>query len=93
MAASPRIPPPPLPEIDWTSTTAYLKSCHAWLDAMERWRVETLPGWIDATRTYLLGQALLHPGNAGLPDPRDATQHMPEKPLDTVAEIRLPALD
>jgi hypothetical protein len=94
MAASPRIPPPPMPEIDWSSTTAYLKSCNAWLDAMERWRIETLPAWIDATRTHLLGQALLRPGDAAtLPDPRDGTGRVPEKPLDAVAEIRLPALD
>lgn len=83
-----------MPEIDWSSTTAYLKSCNAWLDAMERWRVETLPGWIDATRTHLLGQALLLPGDASaLPDPRDGTERVPAKPLDAVAEIRLPALD
>ena len=94
MAESPRIPPPPMPEIDWSSTAAYLKSCHEWLDAMERWRAETLPGWIGATRAYLLEHALLHPGHAtALPDPRDGTRKVPAKPLDTVAEIRLPALD
>jgi hypothetical protein len=61
---------------------------------MERWRAETLPGWIDATRAYLLEHALLHPGHAtALPDPRDGTRKVPAKPLDTVAEIRLPALD
>src|SRR5512142_839365 len=52
MAASPRIPPPPMPQVDWSSSTAYLRSCHEWLDAMERWRTETLPDWIAQTRKY-----------------------------------------
>jgi hypothetical protein len=94
MAASPRIPPPPMPEVDWSSSTAYLRSCHEWLDAMERWRSETLPAWIEQTRKYLLEHALVNPGNpVALPDPRAETRRITDKPLDLVSEIRLPALD
>lgn len=94
MAASPRIPPPPMPQVDWSSSTAYLRSCHEWLDAMERWRVETLPDWIAQTRAYLLEHALLNPENpVVLPDPRAETRRVGDKPLDLVTEIRLPAVD
>lgn len=83
-----------MPEVDWSSSTAYLRSCHEWLDAMERWRNETLPAWIEQTRKYLLEHALLNPDNpVVLPDPRAETRRIAEKPLDTVAEIRLPAVD
>jgi hypothetical protein len=94
MAASPRIPPPPMPEVDWSSTSAYLRSCHEWLDAMERWRNETLPAWIEQTRKYLLEHALTSPENPiELPDPRAETRSVSDTPLDTVTEIRLPAID
>ena len=94
MAASPRIPPPPLPEVDWSSTSAYLRSCHDWLDAMEAWRTETLPTWIEQTRKYLLEHALMSPDNpVVLPDPRVETRRVTDKPLDTVSEIRLPVID
>jgi hypothetical protein len=94
MAASPRIPPPPMPEVDWSSSTAYLRSCHEWLDAMERWRTETLPDWIAQTRKYLLEHALLNPDHpVVLPDPRAETRRVGDKPLDVVTEIRLPVVD
>jgi hypothetical protein len=94
MSASPRIPPPPMPEVDWSSTAAYLRSCHEWLDAMERWRAETLPGWIEQTRKYLLETALMNPESpVVLPDPQAETRRLSEKPLDTVPEMRLPAID
>ena len=94
MAASPRIPPPPMPQVDWSSSTAYLRSCHEWLDAMERWRVETLPEWIAQTRKYLLEHALMNPDNpVVLPDPRAETRRVGDKPLDLVTEIRLPVVD
>jgi hypothetical protein len=94
MAASPRIPPPPMPEVDWSSTSAYLRSCHEWLDAMEVWRTETLPAWIEQTRKYLLEHALMSPENpVVLPDPRAETRRVSDKPLDIVTEIRLPAID
>ena len=35
-----------MPSVNWSSSSAYLRSCHEWLDAMERWRSEVLPGWI-----------------------------------------------
>ncbi len=83
-----------MPEVDWSSSASYLRSCHEWLDAMERWRSDTLPAWIAQTRTYLLEHALMNPGNAvNLPDPRAGTDRIAERPLDTVAEIRLPAID
>jgi hypothetical protein len=94
MAASPRIPPPPMPQVDWSSTTAYLRSCHEWLDAMERWRTDTLPEWIAQTRQYLLEHALLNPDSpVVLPDPRAETRRVGDQPLDLVTEIRLPAVD
>jgi len=83
-----------MPEVDWSSSSAYLRSCHEWLDAMEHWRTDTLPAWIEQTRKYLLEHALLNPDNpVVLPDPRIETRKLAEKPLDTVAEIRLPAVD
>ena len=83
-----------MPEVDWSSSSAYLRSCHEWLDAMERWRSETLPGWIEQTRKYLLEHALLNPDNpVELPDPRAGTRRLADKPLDTIAEIRLPSID
>jgi hypothetical protein len=94
MPASPRIPPPPMPQVDWSSSTAYLRSCHEWLDAMERWRTETLPDWIAQTRKYLLEHALINPDNpVVLPDPRAETRRVGDKPLDLVTEFRLPAVD
>jgi hypothetical protein len=94
MAASPRIPPPPMPSVDWSSSSAYLRSCHEWLDAMERWRNDVLPAWIEETRMHLLEHALRHPENPlVIPDPRAGTRKIPENPLDKVTEIRLPALD
>jgi hypothetical protein len=94
MPASPRIPPPPMPQVDWSSSTAYLRSCHEWLDAMERWRTETLPDWIAQTRKYLLEHALLNPENpVVLPDPQAETRRVGDKPLDLVTEIRLPSVD
>ena len=61
---------------------------------MERWRTETLPGWIEQTRTYLLEQALMNPGDVvDLPDPRAGTNRIADRPLDTIAEIRLPVID
>jgi hypothetical protein len=94
MTASPRIPPPPLPNVDWSSSSAYLRSCHEWLDAMERWRTDVLPAWIEQTRMYLLEHALRHPENpVVLPDPRAGTRRIADKPLDQVTEIRLPAVD
>jgi hypothetical protein len=94
MSTSPRIPPPPMPSVDWSSSAAYLRSCHEWLDAMERWRTEALPGWIEETRMHLLEHALRHPEHpVAIPDPRASTRKIPEHPLDNVAEIRLPALD
>ena len=94
MTSSPRIPPPPMPEVDWSSSSAYLRSCHEWLDAMERWRTDTLPAWIEQTRRYLLEHALLNPDSpVDLPDPRAGTRRLSDKPLDTVAEIRLPSVD
>jgi hypothetical protein len=83
-----------MPEVDWSSSSAYLRSCHEWLDAMERWRTETLPAWIEQTRRYLLEHALRDPEHPViLPDPRAETKRIPEKPLDKVAEIRLPSID
>lgn len=94
MTASPRIPPPPMPEVDWSSSSAYLRSCHEWLDAMERWRVEKLPAWIEQTRKFLLEHALLNPDEpVSLPDPRAETRRVADKPLEMVTEIRLPAVD
>ena len=83
-----------MPEVDWSSSSAYLRSCHEWLDAMERWRSDVIPAWIEQTRKYLLEHALLHPENpVVLPDPRAGTRRIAEKPLDTVTDIRLPAVD
>jgi len=94
MASSPRIPPPPMPKVDWSSSSAYLRSCHEWLDAMEHWRAATLPGWIEQTRKYLLEHALLHPNEpVTLPDPHIETRGVASKPLDTVQEMRLPPID
>ena len=83
-----------MPSVDWSSSSAYLRSCHEWLDAMERWRADALPRWIEATRMALLEHALRHPENPlVIPDPRTATRKIPENPLTTVTEMRLPALD
>ncbi len=83
-----------MPEVDWSSSSAYLRSCHEWLDAMERWRSDVLPTWIEQTRKYLLEHALLNPENpVVLPDPRAGTRSLSEKPLEKVTEMRLPALD
>jgi hypothetical protein len=83
-----------MPEVDWSSTSAYLRSCHEWLDAMERWRSDTLPAWIEQTRKYLLEHALLNPEQpVVLPDPRAGTRPLSEKPLEKVMEMRLPAVD
>ena len=61
---------------------------------MERWRSDVLPAWIEQTRKYLLEHALLNPDSpVVLPDPRAGTRAIAEKPLDTVTEIRLPAVD
>jgi hypothetical protein len=94
MGASPRIPPPPMPQVDWSTSASYLRSCHEWLDAMERWRADVLPAWIAETRAYLLEHALLSPERpVQLPDPAAGTRRIAEKPLDKVTEMRLPALD
>ena len=61
---------------------------------MERWRTDTLPAWIEQTRKYLLDHALVSPENpVVLPDPRADTRRVADTPLDTVTEIRLPAID
>lgn len=89
----PRIPPPPIPELDWSTPASYLDSCHAWLDHMQDWQARTLPEWIDASRRYLLQQALLDPhGRAAAPD-ASAAAALPAQPLLAVPEMRLPAID
>jgi hypothetical protein len=83
-----------MPKVDWSSSSAYLRSCHEWLDAMEHWRAATLPGWIEQTRKYLLEHALLHPNEpVSLPDPHIETRGVASHPLDTVQEMRLPSID
>lgn len=89
----PPIPPPPIPELDWTTPSAYLSSCHEWLDQMTHWQAATLPEWIERTRKYLLQQSLRNP-DAITPLPgASATAALPAQPLLAVQEMRLPALD
>ena len=93
-APPPPIPPPPIPELDWTTPSAYLSSCHEWLDQMTHWQGTVLPAWIERTRKYLLQQALAHPdAMMPLPDARASTGALPAQPLLAVTEMRLPSLD
>ncbi|MEP7041690.1 MAG: hypothetical protein ABI843_01430 [Dokdonella sp.] len=93
-AQPPRIPPPPIPQLDWTSPAAYLDSCNDWLDRMQEWQMSTLPEWIEQSRRYLLQRALLDPETkVNLPDVRIATASIPSQPLFAVPEMRLPSVD
>jgi hypothetical protein len=93
MTATSRIPPPPMPNMDWSTSAAYLRSCHEWLDAMERWRSDELSTWIDRTRVQLIENALRLPERPVVAEPRVTLPRNVEKPRDNVAEFRLPAVD
>ena len=81
-----------MPAVDRSSPSSYLRSCRDWLDAMEHWRADMLPGWIEQTRMHLLEQALMNPGQLDVPALRTANRPA-ERALDTAAEIRLPVID
>jgi len=90
----PRIPPPPVPTLDWSTPAAYLDSCYAWLDRMQEWQAGTLPEWIEQSRRYLLQRALLDPETkVSLPDAQRVTAAIPAQPLLAVQEMRLPSVD
>ncbi len=93
-AHPPRIPPPPVPELDWSTPVAYLESCNRWLDQMQQWQATTLPEWIDRSRRYLLQQALLNPETrTALPDAHAGMMSLPAQPLLAVTEMRLPSIE
>lgn len=89
----PRIPPPPVPDIDWSTPAAYLESCTAWLDRMQEWQSVTLPEWIEQSRRHLLQRALSDPRLRTPIDLRAQTAAIPVQPFATVAEMRLPSID
>lgn len=93
-ALPPRIPPPPIPELDWSTPAAYLASCNAWLDRMQEWQAHVLPEWIEQSRQYLLRRALLDPeARTPLLDMRVSTSTIPAQPFLAVQEMRLPSID
>lgn len=90
----PRVPPPPAPQLDWSTPTSYLRSCNAWLDQMQEWQSRVLPEWIEQSRRYLLQNALLDPeSRAPLADVKGPTSRLAGQPLFAVTEMRLPPLD
>ena len=83
-----------MPNMDWSTSASYLRSCHEWLDAMERWRSDELALWIDQTRIQLIEHALGNPERPlGAPERHVVSSRTPEKAADTVTEFRLPAVD
>lgn len=89
----PRIPPPPVPDIDWSTPAAYLESCTAWLDRMQEWQSVTLPEWIEESRRHLLQRALADPRLRVPIDLHAQKAAIHGQPFATVAEMRLPAID
>jgi hypothetical protein len=90
----PRVPPPPVPQLDWSTPVAYLRSCNAWLDQMQEWQSRVLPDWIEQSRRYLLQNALMDPeSHASLADVLGPTSTLVGQPLLAVTEMRLPPLD
>jgi hypothetical protein len=90
----PRVPPPPVPQLDWSTPAAYLRSCNAWLDQMQQWQSMTLPVWIEQSRRYLLQNALMNPeSRIPMPDVQGPTAVLTGQPLLSVPEMRLPPLD
>lgn len=88
----PRVPPPPVPQLDWSTPTAYLQSCNVWLDDMQKWQAHLLPEWIAQSRRYLLQQALMDPSSRVALDTRDPTSVLAKQPLLAVPELRLPVV-
>lgn len=90
----PRVPPPPVPQLDWSTPAAYLRSCNAWLDQMQQWQQHALPDWIEQSRRYLLQNALMNPeSRAPLADMKGPTSTLNGQPLMAVPEMRLPPLE
>lgn len=91
----PRIPPPPQPELDWSTPATYLRTCNEWLDRMQDWQTRVLPEWIEQSRRHLLQRALLDPETrTTMPDLRLATSKAASaQSAAAVQEIRLPAID
>jgi hypothetical protein len=90
----PRVPAPPVPQLDWSTPAAYLRSCNAWLDQMQQWQSHALPEWIEQSRRYLLQNSLMNPeSRAPLADMKGPTSVLVRQPLMAVPEMRLPPLE
>jgi hypothetical protein len=90
----PRVPPPPIPQLDWSTPTTYLRTCNAWLDQMQEWQSRALPEWIERSRNYLLQNALMDPeSRVPLADVQGPTSALVREPLLAVPEMRLPPIE